>query len=70
MAKKLLHTKLCDVLGIQYPLLLAGMGEHLFQNSPLRSRMLAGLAFLAQPHWDWISCKFTHSTRKQELYSQ
>ena len=26
MAKKLLHTKLCDLLGIQYPILLAGMG--------------------------------------------
>ena len=26
MAKKLLHTELCDVLGIQYPILLAGMG--------------------------------------------
>jgi nitronate monooxygenase len=26
MAKKFLHTKLCDLLGIQQPILLAGMG--------------------------------------------
>jgi nitronate monooxygenase len=27
MAEKILHTPLCDMLGIKYPILLAGMGE-------------------------------------------
>jgi len=27
MARKRLHTKLCDLLGIEYPVLLAGMGQ-------------------------------------------
>jgi NAD(P)H-dependent flavin oxidoreductase YrpB (nitropropane dioxygenase family) len=27
MAEKILHTALCDMLGIKYPILLAGMGE-------------------------------------------
>ena len=26
MAKKVLHTKLCDILGIEYPIVCAGMG--------------------------------------------
>ena len=27
MSKKVLHTKLCDILGIEYPIILAGMGS-------------------------------------------
>jgi nitronate monooxygenase len=27
MSKKVLHTKLCDVLGVDYPIILAGMGR-------------------------------------------
>ncbi|UCD57662.1 MAG: nitronate monooxygenase, partial [Candidatus Hydrogenedentota bacterium] len=27
MGKKVLHTKLCDILGIEYPIILAGMGR-------------------------------------------
>ena len=26
MTKKVLHTRLCDILGIEYPIVLAGMG--------------------------------------------
>jgi NAD(P)H-dependent flavin oxidoreductase YrpB (nitropropane dioxygenase family) len=26
MSEKILHTLLCDMLGIKYPILLAGMG--------------------------------------------
>ncbi len=27
MGKKVLHTKLCDLLGVEYPIILAGMGD-------------------------------------------
>jgi NAD(P)H-dependent flavin oxidoreductase YrpB (nitropropane dioxygenase family) len=27
MGKKVLHTKLCDILGVEYPIILAGMGR-------------------------------------------
>jgi len=27
MGKKVLHTKLCDILGVEYPIILAGMGN-------------------------------------------
>jgi nitronate monooxygenase len=41
MAKPVLRTKLCDALGIEYPIVLAGMGDP-FQDSAISTGKLAG----------------------------
>jgi hypothetical protein len=59
MSKRVLKTKLCDMLGIEYPILSAGMGPTLIgekTGAPVSlSRKQAVLAFWGAADTQWMN---------------
>ena len=49
MGNKVLHTELCDILGVQYPIILAGMGKISGAELAAAVSNAGGLGVLREP---------------------
>lgn len=66
--RKVLRTKLCDMLGIEYPILLAGMGGLAGMGACSKPKFVAALALGAIGVWIGTAFLFTHEANVPELH--